>query len=92
MRTLREMPLFKRDLKRFRKSGLDGFDDIERVISWLLMDAPLPERLKDHALSGTWKKLHARECHVKPDLLLVYSKPENALRLLRLASHVELFG
>ncbi len=91
MRTLREMSSFKRDLKRFKKSGMDGFDDLERVVALLLHDAPLPERMREHALSGTWKKLDARECHIKPDLLLVYSKPENTLRLLRLASHAELF-
>ncbi len=92
MRTLREMPTFKRDIKRIRKSGMDCIDDLESVISSLLRDEPLPDRMKDHALSGAWKKLQARECHVKPDLLLVYSKPENVLRLLRLASHSELFG
>jgi mRNA interferase YafQ len=91
MRTLREKASFKRDLKRIKKSGLDCIADVEHVVALLLNDVPLPEHMRDHALSGAWKKIQARECHVKPDLLLIYSKPENILRLLRLGSHSELF-
>lgn len=91
MRILRTMTPFKRDLKRIKKSGADAIDDIEYTISLLLEDSPLPEQMRDHALSGPWKKLRARECHVRPDLLLVYSKPSNELHLLRLGSHSELF-
>ncbi len=91
MRNLRETPPFKRDLKRLKRSGADCIDDLERIVALLQKDSPLPERAMDHALSGSWKKLQARECHVKPDILLVYSKPENTLRLLRLGSHSELF-
>lgn len=91
MRILREMGPFRRDLKRIRRSGVDCIDDIERAVSLLLNDSSLPEYMRDHALSGQWKALQARECHIKPDLLLVYSKPENELCLLRLGSHSELF-
>ncbi len=91
MRILRETASFKRDLKRIKKSGMDCIDDIEHAVGLLLHDDPLPEHLRDHALSGPWKKLHARECHVNPDLLLIYSKPEHILKLLRLGSHAELF-
>ena len=46
---------------------------------------------RDHPLSGKWKSYW--ECHVKPDLLLIYKKPDsNALHLARLGSHSELFG
>jgi mRNA interferase YafQ len=51
----------------------------------------LPESNRDHALSGDWAGY--RECHVKPDLLLIYRKVDQAtLRLARLGSHSELFG
>ncbi|MGA9070320.1 MAG: type II toxin-antitoxin system YafQ family toxin [Terracidiphilus sp.] len=57
----------------------------------LANDQPLEQRLRDHDLSGDWSGY--RECHVKPDLLLIYRKAEdNSLRLARLGSHSELFG
>jgi YafQ family addiction module toxin component len=52
---------------------------------------PLPEKNRDHALGGEWRD--HRECHLKPDLLLIYRKPNAAvLQLVRLGSHSELFG
>ena len=51
----------------------------------------LPASNSDHALSGDWAGY--RECHLKPDLLLIYRKPNaEVLRLARLGSHSELFG
>ncbi len=62
-----------------------------RILKLLLVDEPLPENNRDHALSGDWTGY--RECHVKPDLLLIYRKPDaDTLRLARLGSHSELFG
>ena len=61
------------------------------ILKLLLVDQPLPENNRDHALSGDWTGY--RECHVKPDLLLIYRKPDAAtLRLARFGSHSELFG
>ncbi len=92
MRALLVDGSFKRDWKKTQRSGVCSADELNAIVDLLLVDAPLPDRLRDHALSGPWKKLHARECHINPVLLLVYSKPEHALRLLRLAGHSELFG
>lgn len=89
MKTLREMNSFKRDLKRVKKSGICGIDEIQQVVVLLLDDSPLPERFKDHPLKGQW--VPARECHIRPDLLLVYEKTPEVLCLLRLGSHSELF-
>ncbi len=91
MRQLVVLGAFKRDWKRMRRSGKCSDDDVAAVTELLRADRPLPERMRDHALSGQWVKIGARECHVKPDVLLVYAKPENALQLLRLTSHSELF-
>ncbi|MGA9964633.1 MAG: type II toxin-antitoxin system YafQ family toxin [Terriglobales bacterium] len=45
----------------------------------------------DHPLGGEWRD--HRECHLKPDLLLIYRKPNaDLLQLIRLGSHSELFG
>ena len=55
----------------------------------LANDQPLEPRHHDHALSGEWGD--HRDCHVKPDLVLIYQKSgADTLRLVRLGSHVEL--
>ncbi len=49
----------------------------------------LPRRYFDHQLSGEWND--HRDCHVRPDLILIYRKPDDAnLELVRLGSHSEL--
>jgi mRNA interferase YafQ len=64
---------------------------LPEILKLLLIDELLPEKNRDHALSGDWAGY--RECHVKPDLLLIYRKPDaDTLRLARLGSHSELFG
>lgn len=61
------------------------------VVTLLLVDEALPASNRDHALSGDCSNY--RECHIKPDLLLIYRKADaNTLRLARLGSHSELFG
>lgn len=49
----------------------------------------LPHRAFDHALSGEWAD--HRDCHVRPDLVLIHRKPDaDTLELVRLGSHSEL--
>lgn len=58
------------------------------IIAKLANDGPLPERCRDHALTGEWKDF--RDCHIKPDLVLIYQKPDaDRLVLVRLGSHSE---
>ncbi|MGL2784175.1 type II toxin-antitoxin system YafQ family toxin [Helicobacter pylori] len=78
--------LYKKDFKKLVKNG---FDDsvLKEVI--LRKKEPLPPPFKDHALKGVWKPF--RECHIKPDVLLVYLVKDDELILLRLGSHSELF-
>jgi len=60
------------------------------VLACLIADKVLPERNCDHVLNGNWAMY--RECHIKPDLLLIYRKPDkHTLQLARLGSHSELF-
>lgn len=55
----------------------------------LAADIPLPPRYFDHTLIGEWKNY--RDCHVRPDLVLIYRKPDAVtLELVRLGSHNEL--
>jgi mRNA interferase YafQ len=91
MRTIRRTARFKRDYRREAKgryrATLDR--DLLAVISLLAADAPLPKKLRDHALAGDWKD--HRDCHIRPDLVLVYRKPDaETLELVRLGSHSEL--
>jgi mRNA interferase YafQ len=59
------------------------------VVNFLAMDTPLPHRNLDHPLTGEWKD--HRDCHIRPDLVLIYRKPDAAsLELVRLGSHSEL--
>jgi mRNA interferase YafQ len=56
----------------------------------LATDQTLPEKFHDHPLTGEYT--NHRECHLKPDLLLIYKKPdEQTLRLVRIGSHSEVF-
>lgn len=94
MRTIERSSAFKRDYKRVKatprhSNDLDSL--LFAILESLLIDQALPESNRDHALSGDWAGY--RECHIKPDLLLIYCKPDvDTLRLARLGSHSALFG
>jgi mRNA interferase YafQ len=93
VRTIERSTAFKRDYKRVKT--IPRHRNVEtilpEILALLLDDQPLPERNRDHALSGNWTGY--RECHIKPDLLLIYKKPSpKVLRLARLGSHSDLFG
>jgi mRNA interferase YafQ len=91
MRKIERTGQFKRDYKREvqgqHRSTLDA--DFSSALKLLINDKPMPAKYEDHPLSGKWKD--HRDCHIKPDLVLIYSKPDAAcLRLVRLGSHSEL--
>jgi mRNA interferase YafQ len=94
MRTIERSSAFKRDFKRAKatpRHGKDVGSRVSTIVTLLLSDQTLPQNHRDHALSGDW--MGYRECHIKPDLLLIYRKPDaGTLRLARLGSHSELFG
>jgi len=91
MREIRFTGRFKRDYKR-EKSGrhrktVDAA--LMEVVNLLAADEPLPRRNVDHPLSGDWAD--HRDCHIQPDLILIYRKPDDEnLDLVRLGSHSEL--
>ena len=89
MRMIDRSTAFKRDYKRNKHNkNLDSL--LSNILKALTADKPLPVNNRDHSLSGNWQGY--RECHVKPDLLLIYKKiDENILWLARLGSHSELF-
>jgi addiction module toxin, relE/stbE family len=59
------------------------------VMHHLLNGKNLPEKYKDHALSGNWKGF--RDCHIKNDLVLIYHVNNEGLTLVRLNTHSEVF-
>jgi mRNA interferase YafQ len=91
MRTISYGSRFKKDFKR-ESRGLHArtlVADLKAATDILCADELPPARYADHPLSGKW--LGDRDCHIKPDLVLIYRKPdERTLQLVRLGSHSEL--
>jgi len=91
MRSIERTTQFRRDYRREAKGrhGRDLDRNFSDLIALLADDAPLPERCHDHPLGGVWTGF--RDCHLKPDLVLIYAKPDpTTLQLVRLGSHSEL--
>ncbi len=90
MRTIEYASAFKRDYKKIKANPRHRDIDLllPLILKLLLDDLPLPQKNHDHSLTNNWKDF--RECHIKPDLLLIYQKMDNTLRLARLGSHSEL--
>ena len=91
MRTIEYTSRFKRDYKRETKGPHKTVLNREfvEIVTELANDLPLVEKYYDHPLTGNWKD--HRDCHIKPDLLLIYRKPDDErLQLVRLGSHSEL--
>lgn len=91
MRRIERTNAFKRDYKRVKATPKHR--DIEtllrQVLQLLAADSSLPERNRDHALAGEWQD--HRDCHIKPDLVLIYRKPnDETVQLVRLGSHSDL--
>ena len=81
--------LFKRQLKKCRKRGWD-VGELEVVVSLLQWQEKLPAKYQDHALSGD--RAGQRDCHIKPDWVLIYAIREDVLvlQLLATGSHSDL--
>jgi mRNA interferase YafQ len=93
MRKIDRSSAFKRDYKRIkatpRHKDIDAL--LAKIVGLLANDKPLEPKHRDHSLGGNWNG--HRECHMKPDLLLIYKKPDAlTLWLVRMGSHSELFA
>jgi len=82
---------FKKDLKSY-KHDKSVLDDLEEVLDILLQGNEIPVKNKNHRLSGEFKDCF--ECHIRPDVILIYKRSENTLYLLllRIGSHSRIFG
>lgn len=81
---------FKKELKKL-KNDSQTLAELEFVIDKLANDEMLAPKYKDHQLTGDLKAY--RECHIRPNLLLIYEKQEDILLLtcINLGSHSKLF-
>ena len=82
---------FKKDFKLAMKRSMK-IELLEEVIAMLAMGETLPDKNKDHALTGNW--IGHRECHILPNWLLVYRLEDEVLvlTLTRTGTHSDLFG
>lgn len=88
MRTIRRTSAFKRDYRREKRGRFARTLDAElgNIVTELAADRELPWRHQDHQLAGQWND--HRDCHVWPDLVLIYRKPDaDHIDLVRLGSH-----
>lgn len=81
---------FKKDFKKVAKLPIPDVVEVGHVIKQLQLSNALPEKYIDHPLSGNW--VGYRDCHIKPDLVLIYKIGSNTLKLARVGSHSELFN
>jgi mRNA interferase YafQ len=79
---------FKKDLKLMEKRRKD-LDKIFELITIIIWGDSLPEKYKDHALSGTYNKF--RECHIEPDWLLIYRTDDEKVLFYHTGTHSDFF-
>ena len=80
---------FKKDFKKIAKLPIPDIVEAGHIIKQLQLGNTLPEKYVDHPLSGNWQNY--RDCHIKPDMVLIYKIGSNTLKLARIGSHSELF-
>ena len=93
MRTIERASVFRKDYKRLARGRYQSAlkNELILVLNALVGGGKLSPLLRDHELSGDWRGY--RECHIMPDLLLIYSLPDaSTLRLARLGTHSDLFS
>ncbi len=88
MRSVRRTAQFKKDVKRAKKRGKD-LQKLKAVIELLVRGKKLPDRCRDHELTGPFKGI--RDCHLEPDWLLLYEANEEEIVLIRTGTHSDLF-
>ena len=81
---------FKKDLRHYKHDRV-LLDELERILDILAKGEKLPPNNFNHRLTGEFKNCF--ECHIKPNILLIYKieKYNITILLLRIGSHSELF-
>ena len=91
MHTLYLSAKFKKDYKKLKRNADFKREELEKVLNVLASGNALEYKYQNHKLTGDFADCY--ECHVQPDVLLVYTTNKEKLRieLIRLGSHAELF-
>ena len=79
---------FERDFKKALRSGKNK-EKISKVLKKLVNEERLESSYRDHPLKGNYRG--RRECHLEPDLLLIYKIEADRLIVERMGSHSDLF-
>lgn len=79
---------FKKDYTQSIKRGWD-ITQLDSIIIDLADEKPLDPKYKDHPLTGNW--IGHRECHIKPDWLLIYRLDNVMVTFVRTGTHSDLF-
>ncbi|PXF29410.1 addiction module toxin RelE [Pokkaliibacter plantistimulans] len=80
---------FKKDFKKITKMAIADVIEVGHIIARLQRGEALDSKHVDHPLTGNWQGF--RDCHIKPDLLLIYRIAGGKLQLARIGSHSDLF-
>lgn len=88
MRELYRKKKFDKDLRAMQKRG-KNLKKLWAVVEMLLGSAVLPDKYRNHKLTGNWSDF--MECHIEPDWLLIYYIDEKSLILARTGTHSDLF-
>ena len=79
---------FKRDYRLMKKRGYD-MKLVRDVVDLLRAGIPLDDKYHDHQLTADYTG--SRECHIRPDWLLIYWKGQDYIELQRKGTHSDLF-
>lgn len=81
---------FEEDYKRASRNPEWRIGELKSIIRKLANREPLAPKHRDHKLTGDYSD--CRECHIRPDWLLIYRIDTEGLHLIRTGSHSDLFG
>ena len=92
MLKIRTQKKFEKDYKLIRKRNLNT-DELREVVRILQAEEKLPSKYRDHQLIDSKEYKDVRECHIKPDWLLIYriNEDELELLLLRTGTHSDIY-
>ncbi len=81
---------FKKDLKLAAKRGMN-LAELDAIVEQLAAQLPLPDKNRDHALTGDY--IGFRECHIRPDWLIIWKQNNETLTLMFMntGTHSDLF-
>lgn len=78
---------YKKDIKPYKHDQKLN-KELQQVVVMLKSGIPLPAKYKDHELSGNYKGY--RDCHIRPNAVLIYERADDYIGLVRFGPHNKL--